>query len=98
MLFHSTYKPKAGSTHEDQKKMAALWSKFTPPEGIEIKSHYSSVEGGGFVIFEAATAEAIYEVNSIWSGVYIDYDIVPIIEVEKAVELGDKAIAMRESV
>jgi len=97
MLFHSTYKPRACSTHEDQKKILAIWSKFTPPEGFEIKAHYTSPEGGGFVIFEAATAEAIYEVNSLWSSVYLDYDIVPIIEVEKGVELMNKAVAIREA-
>jgi len=97
MLFHVTYKEKAGITHEEQKESLKLWANFQPPEGYEIKSFYYGVNGKGFIVIEAASAEAIHEVNAIWSGVYIDYDVVPVIEVDKAVEIANKAIAKRES-
>jgi hypothetical protein len=53
-------------------------------------------DGGGFCVCEAASAEAIYESVAPWSGVYLDYDIVPIVEIEKAHELEKRAIAFRK--
>lgn len=97
MLFHTTFKYKSGYTDEDQKRVLGLWSKWQPPEGMEIKAFYVGVDSRGFLITEAQTAEAIYEAVAPWAGVLLDYDIVPIVEVGKAVELLQKTIAFRES-
>jgi len=97
MLFHTTFKSKAGYAHEDQKQVLGLWSKWQPPEGMEIKAFYVGVDGRGFLITEAKTAEAIYEGVAPWLGVLLDYDIVPIVEVDKAVGILQQAIAFRES-
>jgi len=56
-----------------------------------------SPDGRGFVITEIKTAEAAYEGVAPWSGVLLDYDVVPVIEVDKAIGLLQKAIAFRES-
>ena len=50
MLFHTTFKGRVGFTEEDQKRTMELWSKWQPPEGMEIKSFYMAVGGGGFII------------------------------------------------
>ena len=97
MLFHIIFKGKAGYTHEDQKRVLELWSRWQPPEGMEIKTFYVGVDGRGFIIIEAKTAEAIYEAIAPWVSVLFDYEVVPIIEVDKAVELLQKAIAFRET-
>lgn len=97
MLFHTTWKYKSGYTEEDQKRVLGLWSKWQPPEGMEIKAFYVGVDGRGFLITEAQTAEAVYEAVAPWAGVLLDYEIVPIVEVGKAVELLQKTIAFRES-
>lgn len=97
MLFINTYKPKAGFTHEDQKKMLQLWESWTAPEGFEIKSFHVAPDGRGFILFEASSPEVIYEGSSLWSNVLIDYEFTPVMEIDKAVELLNKAIATRES-
>jgi hypothetical protein len=97
MLFHTTFTPRAGYTEEDGKRVLELWSKWQPPEGLKIKAFYVGVDGRGFIISEANTAEAIYEGVAPWAGVLLDYDIVPVVEVDKAVEIGQKAIAFRKS-
>ena len=97
MLFHVTYRPKAGYTHEDQKMQLKLWENWSPPEGYEIKAFHVAPDGRGFALAESATAEALVEAASLWGGVYIDFDIVPVVEVGKAVEATNKAIATRES-
>ncbi len=97
MLFHTTFTYRAGYTEKDAKRVLELWSKWQAPEGMEIKAFYVGVDGRGFLITEANTAEAIYEGVAPWAGVLLDYDIVPVVEVDKAVEIGQKAIAFRES-
>ena len=98
MLFHMSFRPKTGYTHNDQKSVFKLWENFLPPEGYEIKSFYMGTDGRGFAIIESTTAEAMYEALAIWAGVYVDYDIIPVVEIDKAVELTNKAIAKRESI
>ena len=97
MLFFQTYKPKAGFTHEDQKLMLNLWAQWTPPEGIEIKSFHVAPDGRGFLLIEGATAEAMYEGMAPWSNVLLDYEVVPVIDVETSLELLSAAVAKREA-
>ena len=97
MLFMQIYKPKAGFTHEDQKKALKLWENWSPPEGMEIKSFYTSPDGRGFLLIESSSAEAAFEGMALWAGVYLDYEFVPVVEIEKAVPLLNKAISSRES-
>ena len=52
-------------------------------------------DGSGFCVCEVTSAEVIFEATAPWSGAYFDYDVVPIVDIEKAVELQNKAIAFR---
>jgi hypothetical protein len=38
----------------------------------------------------------IFEATAPWAGAYLDYEIVPIVEMDKAVELQQKAFAFRK--
>ena len=64
---------------------------------MEIKTFYVGVDGRGFIIIEAKTAEAIYKAIASWVSVLFDYEVVPIVEVDSAAELLQKTIAFRES-
>jgi len=97
MLFHVTFKAKAGYTEDDAKRVLELWSKWQPPEGMEIKAFCVAAGGGGYIITEAQSAEILFEAFAPWASVLLNYDIVPVVDVEKAAELGQKAIAFRES-
>ena len=62
---------------------------------MEFKGFYAA-DGGGFCLCEATSAEAIFEATAPWAGVYVDYEIAPIVEIQKAVELLNKGIAFRK--
>lgn len=96
MLFHTTFKPKANYGHQEQKKTLELWSKWQPPQGFQIRAFYFAVDGRGFTIVEAQTAEAMLEVTALWARVYLDYEIVPIVDLDQALPRIQKAIAARE--
>lgn len=96
MLFHISHTYKAGFTHEDQKKMLDVWANFEPPAGYETKWHVFSPDGRMFSLVEAPSAEVVFEVVALWAGVMLDYEIVPVVDVEATVPLIEKAIAIRE--
>jgi hypothetical protein len=74
----------------------ALWAKWEPPEGFEIKMHLFSPDGSVYVLVETDSAEALYEAPAPWSAVIFDFEIKPVVEVDTAVALMGKAIAFRE--
>jgi len=95
MLFYIGWKVRLG---EGEKALQAAWelfSRWTPPEGIEFKGMWQRPDGGGFGICEVSSAEALYEATAPWSGAYLDYDIVPIVEIAKAGEIAKNAAAFR---
>ena len=49
----------------------------------------------GFCVCEASAAEVVLEATAPWSGAFLDYDIVPIVDMESSVEIFEKAIAFR---
>jgi len=97
MLFHATFKNKAGITPEEQKKILEMWANYQLPSGYDIKMHVYAPDGRGFALVEAETAELVYEVVAPWAGVLIDYEILPVIDVEAAISLLEKAFATREA-
>ena len=65
------------------------------PKGLDIKSFYVSVEGVGYVVVEAATAQALFEGLAPWAGIAFDYKVVPIVSIEEALAGLHVAIAYR---
>ncbi len=96
MLFFVTHRYKSGFTHEDQKAMLKIWENFQPPAGFETKMHTFAPDGRMFGFIESESIEAVYEVCTLWAGVFIDYEVVPVIDVEDSLPLMRKAIATRE--
>jgi hypothetical protein len=56
---------------------------------------WARADGGGFCVCDASSAEVVFEATAPWAGTLLDYEIVPIVEMQKAVELQQKAIAFR---
>ena len=96
MLFYIGWKNREGQGPDMDEAGWALFARWEPPEGLEFKGMWARPDGGGFCVCEAASAEVLYEALAPWSGVYLDYDIAPIVEMEKANELSSKAIAFRK--
>jgi|GEM_PF-6474415 len=96
MLFHVTFSPRPGHTHEDQKKTMTLWAGFEMPKGSEIKSFLFGPNAKGYLIVEAESTEQMYEAVAPWAAIYFDYEVVPVIPIDKSLEILQKAVAMRE--
>ena len=97
MLVHLSWKPKSGLTHDDQKRILALWAKFEAPEGFNIKMHVIQPNGGGFGLIEVETAEVLHEAIAPWSAVLLDYRAVPVVDIENAIPILESGIARREA-
>jgi hypothetical protein len=97
MLFLIPYKGKPGRSEAEDKRVIDLFVKWKPPAGFTIKSHYGRADGGGFLIVDAESAIAIYESNATW-GAFLDFEVVPIVEIAEAVPVLQRVIAWRDSV
>jgi len=83
---------------ETSKRVQQIYGKWKPPAGMEIKAFYSFADGnGGIVISEATTAAQILEAISPFTP-YLDYKVVPIVEIGEAVSIGQRVNAWRDSV
>ena len=96
MLFYIGFKPRAGQGPEAVEKGLEMFTRWKPPQGFEIKGMWGRADGGGFCLCEAASAEVILEATAPWAGAFLDYDIAPIVDMEKAVELDLRASAFRK--
>lgn len=96
MLFVVTWKEKF--TSEDQEKRGLqLLSNWEPPEGVEFKGFYARADQGGFAIVEADTADNLMRTTAPW-GVYLDFDLSPIVEMELASNIFGEALGWRDSI
>ena len=60
------------------------------------ESFYARADRGGIAVVEVDSADTIFEATAPWAGVYNDYEVVPVIEIERAVELLNTAVAFRD--
>lgn len=98
MLFASIYSFRASTSEATVKRVTNLFVNWQPPKGYTIKVHYSFADGsGGMALVEASSEAALYEATLPWLP-FLEFRVVPIVEIEKAVPLGLAAIAWRESV
>ena len=95
MLFVISWKQRAGQGPAEFDAGVEVFSRWEPPEGFEFKGIYARPDGAGFCVCEASSAEVLFEATSPWAGTFLDYDISPIVEIETAVELWEKASAFR---
>lgn len=96
MLFYVSWKARAGQGPAEAEAGLEMFARWKAPAGMEFKGFYARADGGGFCICEVDSTEAVFAACAPWAGVYLDYEIAPIVEIEKGVELLNKAIAFRK--
>jgi len=89
------WKPRAGQGPKQSEAVLEVFLRWNPPAGMEIKGMWARADGGGFCVCEVASAEAALEATAPWVDAYLEYDMAPIVEIEKAVEVLQKGIAFR---
>jgi hypothetical protein len=95
MLFYIGWKSREGQGPDLAEAAWAVFKRWEAPEGFEVKGMWTRADGGGFAICEVTKAEALYEASAPWAGVYMDYDIIPLVEMERAGEIYEAAAAFR---
>ena len=95
MLFYCGWRARAGQGPKEAEAALEVFSRWEPTEGMEIKGMWARPDGGGFCLCEVTSAEVVFEATAPWSEAFLDYDIAPLVEIEKAVEILNKGIALR---
>ena len=95
MLFYVSWKNRAGQGPQELEAGLDVFSRWEPPTGFEFKAIYARADGGGFCICEAASAEVMFEATAPWAGGLLDYEMAPIVEIERAVEIMGQAVEFR---
>ena len=98
MLFAAMYTFRANASEATIKRLNSLFGNWQPPKGYEIKMHYSFADGtGGLTLVETGSVTAMYEAIIPWIP-FVEFRVVPVIEIEKAFPIATAAIAWRESI
>lgn len=96
MLLATTYRLK-NDTEDGQKRLLQVFGNWTPPAGFEFKAHYARADGnGGIAIVEADTAAALYEATAPFTP-WLDFDVVPVVEIDQSVEIDIRVYGWRDS-
>jgi hypothetical protein len=102
MLFQVSYTTRAGGSVEQNesgaKRALALFGKWSPPAGLEIKSFYARADGkGGTLIVETDNVAVLAEGPAKF-GALNEFEIVPVLDIMEAVPIYSEAIAWAESI
>ena len=98
MLFANIYTYHQNLGEESAKRITNLFTKWTPPAGVEFKAHYLFADGsGGLAITEVSTAAAGFEGSVAWSP-FMNQRIVGLVDITEGVPIQTKVSAWRDSV
>jgi hypothetical protein len=91
MLFQLTYTTRAGGSAKENEESArftqALFAKWSPPPGMDIKSFYARADGrGGTVVLETDNVKALLDGPAKFGSIN-DFEIVPILDITEAVAI-----------
>lgn len=102
MLFQINYYTRAGGSASENeasgKRALALFGKWSPPTGMEIKSFHARADGrGGTLVVEAKDAAVLAEGPAKFSAIN-DFEIVPILDITDAISIYSEATAWADSI
>ena len=85
-------------TEDSEKRGLNLFKNWVPPAGFKFKSHHAFADrSGGVAIVNVDSPETLMEALTPFQA-YNDFTVRPIVDIEAAVPIFDKAIAFRDSV
>ena len=102
MLFQVNYTARAGGSAQENEESArrtqALFAKWTPPPGMDIKSFYARADGqGGSVVVETDDVKVLLDGPAKFGAVN-DFEIVPILDITDAVAIANEALDWAASI
>jgi Protein of unknown function (DUF3303) len=102
MLFQINYTTREGGSAQENeasgKRALALFSKWSPPAGFDIKSFHARADGrGGTLVVEANDVTVLAEGTAKFGAVN-EFEIVPILDITEAVTIYAEAAAWADSI
>ena len=102
MLFQVNYtfrlSGSAKENAESNKRGLALFSKWSPPAGMEVKSFHARADGkGGTVVVETDDVTTLLDGPSKF-GAINEFEIVPIVDITEAVPILSEALEWGDSI
>ncbi|TME28004.1 MAG: DUF3303 domain-containing protein [Chloroflexi bacterium] len=102
MLFQVNYTTRAGGSAKDNEQSAkrglALFSKWSPPPGMDVKSFHARADGkGGTVVVETDDVTVLLDGPAKF-GAINEFEIVPIVDITEAVPILSEAIEWGDSI
>jgi hypothetical protein len=95
------WKPRAGGSSADAqsgiKRASAAFAAWSPPKGITYHQFLSRLDSGGFAVVETDNPALVAEVTTKF-GVWLNFEVVPVIDVGEIVPIAQEAIAFHDSV
>jgi|GEM_PF-457794 len=103
MLFQINYSTREGGSAQQNeasaKRALALFSKWSPPAGLEIKSFHARADGrGGTLVVEANDAAVLLAEGPAKFGAVNEFEIVPVLDITDAIPIYSEAIAWADSI
>jgi hypothetical protein len=87
MLFAITYRRRANASDDDTRQLIRIFMAWTPPEGIELISHYHYARGGGGVVIARAMDTAhLFEALTTFDST-LEFEMEPVLNVIEAVAI-----------
>jgi hypothetical protein len=98
MLFHVTWQF-IDTTEEGQRRSLSVFSQWQPPAGADFsKGFYGFSDGtGGVALIEADSAATLARTISPWTP-WLRFEVTPIVPIEESAQIGNEAVAWRDSV
>jgi hypothetical protein len=96
MLFQINYTVLAGGSakqnEESGRRAQAVFAKWTPPAGMEVKSFHARADGrGGTVVVETDDVKVLLDGPAKF-GIFNEFEIVPILDIAEAVAVQNEAL------
>ena len=95
MLFQVSNRPRGGTAEQEQ--ILAIFDRWEAPAGFEFKGFWIRADGGVLAVVEVESAEALLKAVAPWAGSLQDYEFMPLVEVDRGVELMKEGIAFRNA-
>jgi hypothetical protein len=90
----------SGLTHEQnmagEEALLNAFGKWRPEDGLNVQAFLSNLGNGGYVLVEASDPKIVYSFVAKFN-YWNDVDVVPVIDVQEAVELARPALAWARS-
>jgi hypothetical protein len=88
----------AQQNHEDGKRLLDVFAKWSPPADETFHEFLARIDGkGGFAVVSTDNVNGLAEAVSLFTP-WLDYDIIPVMEIGDGVEIVASAAQTRDSI